>query len=265
MLGGVSTPRTRPVSSARRRSRDQPWSPGCQGLERARDLLETLELWSSSAAARRLVGRTAGDSPLPSRQGPLEHASHDLRSVEVCLRQGASETAGRNLPWPPPGNRPPPPSCESETPPRHRAGTGSRPCAGRSPACHWPGYLRGGPHIGSGSRPEDAADIVFPQQRLKTCLDEVQIGGQGALESLTNEMQSVRLQPLRRGRRFAQATDPGPGRAGGRRRSYRRAGSTASATTWMTRSPNFRSARCTRSNFSQREMPGGNVQMTRVS
>lgn len=39
----------------------------------------------------------------------------------------------------------------------------------------------------------------------------------------------------------------------------------ASATTWMTRRPNFRSARCTRSNFSQREIPGGNVQMTRVS
>ena len=29
----------------------------------------------------------------------------------------------------------------------------------------------------------------------------------------------------------------------------------------MTRSPNFRSARCTRSNFSQREMPRGNVQI----
>src|SRR6266508_5580483 len=39
----------------------------------------------------------------------------------------------------------------------------------------------------------------------------------------------------------------------------------ASATTWMTRRPNFRSARCTRSNFSQRETPGGSVQMTRVS
>jgi hypothetical protein len=48
-------------------------------------------------------------------------------------------------------------------------------------------------------------------------------------------------------------------------RLHRRAGAGASATTWMTRRPNFRSARCTRSNFSQREMPGGNVQMTRVS
>jgi hypothetical protein len=48
-------------------------------------------------------------------------------------------------------------------------------------------------------------------------------------------------------------------------RLYRRACAGASATTWMTRRPNFRSARCTRSNFSQREMPGGNVQMMRAS
>src|SRR5439155_25289272 len=39
----------------------------------------------------------------------------------------------------------------------------------------------------------------------------------------------------------------------------------ASGTTWITRRPNLRSARCKRSSFSQREMPGGSVQMTRVS
>src|SRR5215470_16670055 len=49
------------------------------------------------------------------------------------------------------------------------------------------------------------------------------------------------------------------------RAAYGRAGAGASATTWMTRRPNLRSARCTRSNFSQRETPGGNVQMTRTS
>src|SRR5262249_33685759 len=39
----------------------------------------------------------------------------------------------------------------------------------------------------------------------------------------------------------------------------------ASATTCRTGRPNFRAARCTRSSLSQREIPGGNVEMTSVS
>src|SRR5215475_12044043 len=68
-----------------------------------------------------------------------------------------------------------------------------------------------------------------------------------------------------RGQRSARARDPGIHQrpAYGRPRTAKGEGATAS--TWMTRSPNFRSARCSRSNFSQREMPGGKVQMTRVS
>jgi hypothetical protein len=47
--------------------------------------------------------------------------------------------------------------------------------------------------------------------------------------------------------------------------AHGRAGAGASATTCMTRRPNFRSARCIKSSFSQRDTPGGNVQITRVS